>query len=233
LFEREHHLRVATILQALNSRVLKAHGCLFGGGTAIVLSRSEYRESLDIDFLVSDVKGYRELRSRITGKAGLDAITRAGSTLTPAREIRADQHGIRTMLIVAGIEIKFEIVFEARISLESPGPRNQICGVASLTLLDMGASKLLANSDRWADDSTFSRDLIDLAMLELPRPKLMAAIGKASIAYGDAIARDLEKAIRGLKKRPDRLDECMIALKMDSVPRALLWKRIRALGLKT
>ena len=43
-----------------------------------------------------------------------------------------------------------------RISLDPPGPADSICGVATLTPLDMAASKLLANSDRWADDGTFS-----------------------------------------------------------------------------
>ena len=37
----------------------------------------------------------------------------------------------------------------------------------------MTASKLLANSDRWADDGVFSRDLIDLAMLQ-PEVALVA-----------------------------------------------------------
>jgi len=46
----------------------------------------------------------------------------------------------------------------------------------------LAAPKLLANSDRWADDATFSRDLIDLAMLVLPRPVLSRALLKASSA---------------------------------------------------
>ncbi|MBM3349738.1 MAG: nucleotidyl transferase AbiEii/AbiGii toxin family protein, partial [Betaproteobacteria bacterium] len=32
-----------------------AHQCFFGGGTAITLRHGEYRESVDIDFLISDV----------------------------------------------------------------------------------------------------------------------------------------------------------------------------------
>jgi hypothetical protein len=233
LFEKEHHLRIATVLQALDAENLAAHGCLFGGGTAIVLSHAEYRESVDIDFLVSDPRGYRELRHALTGERGLSAIARVGSELTAAREIRADQYGIRTMLVVGGTEIKLEIVFESRITLESlhSGDPNspRICGVATLTDLDMATTKLLANSDRWSDDSVFSRDLIDLAMLEPTRPLLKRAIEKASSAYGKSIERDLEKAIETLKKRPGRLDECMVSLKIESVPKALLWKRIRDL----
>ena len=42
-------------------------------------------------------------------------------------------------------------------------------GFSALTILDMAACKLLANSDRWADDGVFSRVLTDLAMIQ---PKL-------------------------------------------------------------
>lgn len=229
MFKREHHLRIASVLQALDAEALVAHGCLFGGGTAIVLSHGEYRESRDIDFLISDAAGYRELRHAITGERGLRAITLAGSEMKTAREIRADQYGIRTMLDIGGAEIKFEIVFEGRIALARPGQKDRVCGVRTLTPTDMGATKLLANSDRWSDDSVFSRDLIDLAMLELPRPKLAQALEKASAAYGESILRDLRKAIERLKGRAGRLDQCMEALGMDTVPKALLWNRIRRL----
>jgi hypothetical protein len=229
LFEREHHVRIAAILQALNAELLAEHACLFGGGTAIVLIRGEFRESLDVDFLVSDPDGYRALRQLLAGPKGIQAITRPGMDLQAAREIRADRYGIRTMLRVAEVEIKLEIVLEGRISLEKPGPRDQVCGVSTLTLLDMATSKLLANCDRCADDAVFSRDLIDLAMLAPSRPILKRAIEKAQGAYGESVEQDLAKAIRSLKERRGRLEECMDALQIDRVPKALLWKRIRSL----
>jgi hypothetical protein len=228
LFEREHNIRIAAVLQALDAKSLAEQQCFFGGGTAIVLSHSEYRESLDLDFLVSDMAGYRRLRQGIT-EQGLRAITRADAKLNQVREIRADQYGIRTMLKVAAAEIKFEIVFEGRITLELPRSRDRICGVGCLTELDMATTKLLANSDRWMDDSTFSRDLIDLAMLNPSRRQLTKAIEKASAPYGETIERDLGRAIERLKNRPGRLDECMESLKMKSVPKAVLWKQIRKL----
>lgn len=228
MFKREHHIQIATILQALNAELLLQNGCLFGGGTAIVLAHDEYRESIDIDFLVSDRSGYQTLRHLLTG-SGVQSIVRAGMELTQVREIRADQYGIRTMLKVAESEIKFEIVLEGRIQLESPILKDRICGVAVLTTVDMATSKLLANSDRWSDDSVFSRDLIDLAMLPLPRKSLALAIKKASEIYGESIERDLTRAIDVLHHRQGRLDECMLALKIDETPKALLWKRIRAL----
>jgi len=41
------------VLQALDADALASHACLFGGGTAMALRYGEYRESFDIDFLVS------------------------------------------------------------------------------------------------------------------------------------------------------------------------------------
>jgi hypothetical protein len=228
LFEREHHVRIASILQALDADLLSQNACLFGGGTAIVLSHGEYRESIDIDFLVSDRSGYQTLRQLLTGH-GIKAITRTGMELTSTREIRTDQYGIRTMLRVSEVEIKFEIVLEGRIQFEKPLSNDRICGVALLTPLDMAASKLLANSDRWSDDSVFSRDLIDLAMLCMTRPSLSLAIEKAAGAYGESIERDLTKAVQSLGERKGRLEECMTALKLNRIPKALLWKRIRDL----
>jgi len=230
LFDREHHRRVAHVLEALDADLLKANACLFGGGTAIALRYGEYRESVDIDFLVSERDGYRALRQRLGGTDGLRAIQRAGRALDQVRDVRADQYGLRTVVRVDGIEIKFEIVLEGRITLDPPGAGDEICGVATLTPLDLAASKLLANSDRWADDAVFSRDLIDLAMMAPPKKLLKAAIEKARGAYGDSIENDLGKAIDALRARPHRLDRCMEAMQMRSVPKALLWKRIKALA---
>src|SRR5215203_4533432 len=81
LFERPHHRRIAAILRALDADLLAAHACWFGGGTAMALRYGEYRESVDIDFLVSDAKGYRALREGLTGAAGVQSIARPGALL--------------------------------------------------------------------------------------------------------------------------------------------------------
>lgn len=230
MFRRDHHRRIAKLLESLDADRLVAHGCWFGGGTAIALRFGEYRESVDVDFLVSSRDGYRDLRLAVTGSAGLGALCRSGCRLEQTREIRADQYGVRTMVHVDGVDIKLEIVAEARIELERPRAEDSICGIATLTPLDLAASKLLANSDRWADDAVTSRDLIDLAMMRPSRALLRAAIAKASGAYGGAIERDLSKAINALRERPNRLATCMRALQIDAVPPALLWQYVRALS---
>lgn len=228
-FERPHHQRIAHVLAALNGETLRQHGCLFGGGTCIALRYGEYRESVDIDFLVSDAVGYRELRQLLTGPDRLAPITHTHSPpLVVLREIRADQYGIRTQVQMDGQAIKLEIVREARIALEPPVANDTVCGVSTLTRLDLATSKLLANSDRQADDGVFSRDVIDLAMIGMPLPQLRAALAKAAEAYGPSVARDLGKAIDRLQTRTGWLERCMQAMAMQ-MPKAVLWQKVRAL----
>jgi len=229
MFERPHHQRIAHVLAALEGERLRQHGCSFGGGTCIALRFGEYRESVDMDFLVSDVAGYRELRHMLTGPEGLAPLVRAGTEgLGLAKDVRADQYGIRTAVIMDGEVIKFEIVREARIELQPPGSLDVIAGVPTLTVMDLATSKLLANSDRQADDGVFGRDLIDLAMMNLPLTVLRSAMDKASQPYGASVARDLAKAIERMQDRHGWLERCMQAMAM-TIPKALLWQRIHRL----
>ena len=229
MFERPLHQRIAQVLGALNGTLLKEHSCLFGGGTVIALRFGEYRESVDIDFLLSDLTHYRSLRQLLTGADGINAILLPGQPpFVQLRDIRADQYGIRTMLSVAQQPIKFEIVLEGRIKLAAPAAKDVVCGVPTLTVLDMAVSKLLANSDHWADDGVFNRDVIDLAMMQPRLPLLRQAIAKAEAAYGQAVRVDLEKAIQRLQQRQGWLDRCMHAMAM-TLPKALVWQRVRNL----
>ena len=145
-----------------------------------------------------------------------------------AQPVRADQYGIRGHVVVVGQPIKLEIVLEARIALQPARMADDVCGVPSLTALDLAASKLLANADRWLDDVVFSRDVIDLAMMRPRLPLLRKALSKAEQAYGPAVRRDLGRAIDRLAERTGWLERCMQAMAI-RVPKALLWQRIRAL----
>lgn len=228
-FERLHHQFIAQILYALDGSMLRKANCYFGGGTVISLRYGEYRESVDIDFLVSDVHSYRGLRQTLTSPVGIRAIMRdTAAPLNQIREIRADQYGIRTMLMIAEQPIKFEIVLEGRFELEKPCADDEVCGVATLTPLDMLTSKLLANSDRWNDDGVFNRDIIDLAMMTPSLSMLRKALVQAEQAYGKSICQDLDKAISRLQMHKDWMDRCMTAMSMN-IPKAVLWKRVRAL----
>lgn len=229
MFEREHHRRIEQLLRSLNAPLLHDKGCYFGGGTAMALRYGEYRESIDVDFLVSGIDGYRALRQLTGGAEGIGALAAPGHLLDPVRPLRADQYGLRTQLRVDGVAIKFEIVLEGRIAFESPGPSDRIAGIATLTPLDMAAGKLLANTDRWADTNTHSRDLIDLAMMVAPRALLSRALAKAATAYGDSVQEALAKSLTAALTRDRWLERCMSALGMQRIPEALLRKRLKAL----
>ena len=229
-FKRLHHQRIAQVLAALDGQMLRELQCLFAGGTAIALKYGEYRESVDLDFLVSDLPSYRSLRNLVRGEDGIFSIMTcaASSIVTQLTEVRADQYGIRTKLEVSGQPIKFEIVLEGRIELSAAGTTDEVMGIATLTKIDMAASKLLALSDHWADASVYSRDVLDLAILNLSKPELETAIEKAQTAYGKAITIDLNKAISQLKDQDGLLDRCMKAMEI-TMPKALLWQSIRKL----
>ena len=229
MFRRLHHRQVADVLSILDAPLLAEHNCWFGGGTAIVLANGEFRESVDIDFLVSDPKSYRELRQMVR-EHGLDAL--ATRELDLGRTPCVDGYGIRTSLLVAGIAIKFQIIHEGRIDLDTPTSGEEICGLQILTRTDQVATKLLANDDRWADTSTFSRDLIDLAMMKPDTVALKAGARKAVDAYGKTVGESLNKAVTYLQDRPQRLDEYIRALNIDA-PRAAVWQSIRDLSARS
>lgn len=129
---------------------------------------------------------------------------------------------------MGGVRIKFEIIREARIALASPARNELVCGVATLAATDLAASKLLANADRWRDDSAFSRDAIDLAMMDLPPRLLRPAMDKARRAYGDAVVEDMRRALDALRKRSMHLERCMRMMAM-AMPPAALQQRLRTL----
>ena len=77
------------------------------------------------------------------------------------------------------------------------------------------------------DDAVYSRDLIDLAMMQADRPLLEAACVKAEAAYGGSIRRSLAQAVDTLQSRRGRLEERMSALNIGTVTKAQLWQAIR------
>ena len=59
VYRRAHHQGIAHVLHALDADVLRANGCWLGGSTCMALRFGEYRESVDIDFMVADAQGWR------------------------------------------------------------------------------------------------------------------------------------------------------------------------------
>ena len=165
--------------------LLRRCRCWFGGGTAIVLDVGEYRLSKDIDFLCADVDGYRELRSAVAAQ-GIAALF--GRDVRQERDVRTDQYGIRTVVSVAGIPLRFEIIREARIALA--GGTHPVVPVPCLGPSERAAEKLLANADRGLDPATGCRDALDLGMLiRRDGPLPAGAVVMAEHAYGDDVGR--------------------------------------------
>lgn len=190
----------------------------------------EFRESIDIDFLVSDAGRYRELRQSLRGAVNLASLTRSGVASLPlVRELRMDQYGLRGFVDIGSVPIKLEIVSEGRVMFAPPGTADEVCGVATLLWGDLATSKLLTNADRWHDASVFSRDVIDLAFMELPPRHLAPALRKATDAYGRTVAMDLQRALEILRERDGRLTPCISVLSIRQPPASVLQK-LRLLG---
>lgn len=213
-FKRPHHNAILKALRSLDGKFLGDCDCYFAGGTAISLALDEYRESVDIDFLCGAKAGYRELRSLIWGGKIEKLLPSDNSgNVRQARDITSDMYGVRTILDVDGVKIKFEIVSDDRITLS--GRMSDLYGVPVLCQDDLFAEKLLANADRYNDTSTMSRDIIDLTMMihswgQIPQ----VAWDKASSAYGDAISKSYDAAIDKIENR-EWLRKCFSSMKMD------------------
>ena len=216
-FTRPRHQIVMRILSMLNSAFLADAQCYFGGGTRIVMSLGEYRESADIDLLCADRAGYRALRSAVTQNS-LGRIAQVKIAL--AREVVSDRYGIRTFIEIAEQKIKFEVIHEGRIDIswtaggEFPVP--------ALDPVSCFAEKFLANADRWSDESTLNRDIVDLAFMITGWSSADADRGRktAAQAYGNAVNESVRKAVKKLRDHKQYLKRCVAGLGV-SDPRTL------------
>ncbi|BAY17115.1 hypothetical protein NIES21_29490 [Anabaenopsis circularis NIES-21] len=210
-FRLDHHNKILMILESLNPDVLKKGSAYFGGGTLFALDFEEYRWSKDIDFISPmGTSGYKYLRT-VVFDGGYEALFSDLSSIQIGRGT-TDQYGIRMMVIVDNLPIKTEIIAESRFQPDQPR-YTEWSPVPCLSLIDCFTSKLLANSDRYMDDSVESRDLIDLAILRLQSPIPQAAINKAENAY--EVIRPLKTAVKRFQERPDYREKCFLSLQID------------------
>ncbi|HRI62691.1 MAG TPA: nucleotidyl transferase AbiEii/AbiGii toxin family protein [Polyangium sp.] len=220
--ERPEHKQVLEVLAVLDADFLKDASCWFAGGTAISLRCGEFRISRDIDFLCSSRSGYRLLRERIHD-CGVRGLFRHDITLK--REVRTDRYGIRFILDVNNAPVKFEIVNESRIDLE--GVDDQSLPVARLSDHDLVATKLIANDDRFREESALARDVIDLIMLEHELGELPAAgWAKARQAYGESIDRIYYRALQRLRDDSALLQKIFDALSISERARVVIRERL-------
>jgi hypothetical protein len=208
---RPRHRPVMSVLRSLDAAYLATAQCFFAGGTRIVLSLGEYRESADLDFLCASREGYRALRGTVTNRS-LGKI--ANEKVKYAREVIADRYGIRTVIDVAGDRIKLEIILEARIALS--GSTTQELRVPALDAQSCCAEKFLANADRWGDESVMGRDVIDLGFMAVKwgRGPLRAGLAIATEAYGKVVAADAKRAATKMLERAEWRRRCVAALSL-------------------
>jgi Nucleotidyl transferase AbiEii toxin, Type IV TA system len=214
MFNQPIHNQILQILQALNSDLLTTCKTYFGGGTLLALSYNEYRLSRDIDFMCPYGTAFSQLRNALYDR-GYDALFDRPQhpTIQLPGELRTDRYGIRFPVQIDQTIIKFEIVAEGRINLDTPHFPAWTT-IPCLNIIDQIAEKLLANSDRWADTSTDSRDLIDLTILRLKTTFPPAAIKKAEAAY--RCIDPLKRSILNFQSKPDYRLRCYQRLNIQS-----------------
>jgi Nucleotidyl transferase AbiEii toxin, Type IV TA system len=227
-YQRPRHRAVACILNQLDAQVLSEAKCYFGGGTRIALELNEYRESEDIDFICSDLAGYRTLRAAIDNRALGGLLPELHPPLSLLRDVRADQYGIRTIIGVQGEPVKFEIILEARIQVAAMKVKG--IPVAVLDRPSCFAEKWLANADRWNDKAILSRDAIDLAFMlsAWGINEALAGARLAIAAYGDAIGRAALGASTKLLKDAAYRRQCAKDLNIAEATRLLSGLRVLA-----
>ncbi len=211
IFRSAHHNKILTILNSLDAEILKKGSASKVGRTLLALDFEEYRWSRDVDFICSvSSSGYKYLRN-VVFDSGYQGLFRDLSKINIGRGT-TDQYGIRMVVLVDDEPIKTEIIAEVRFELDLPR-YPKWSPVACLSLSDCFTSKLLANSDRFADESVESRDLIDLAVLRLQSIIPPEAVKKAEKAY--EVMRPLKRAIQSFQERPEYRRQCFASLQIE------------------
>lgn len=213
MFDNEHHQKIIKALSCLSTDIFNECNAYFGGGTLITLLHNEYRWSKDIDFICPVGSGYRRLREIIfDANFNAEVLFKDTESITLPRGMTADQYGVRFALRVDGTLIKFEIIAEGRIELEKPEFHSFSPSLPTLSAVDRFAEKLLANTDRWADRSVESRDLIDLGVLCATEGINYDAFTKAEAAY--PVREPLLKSIDYFLTNREYQQKCLNTLQM-------------------
>ena len=217
---------INTVIEQLDKNLFVERQIVLGGGALIGLKYQQLRTLLrsrvcfanldavrpcsDLDFLVSP-KNFQQLRAGISGG---QSIFRRQEGFR-ASEPRIDRYGIRYPLFIERGDretaLKLEIIADYNLEIDKPETYNDL---PCLNLVDRLAAKLMANADRWGDDSTFSRDLIDLAIIANARNSLpKKAYLKSELVYPDAITA-LKEALIKFQSFPERREKCYEALQI-------------------
>ncbi|WP_395339529.1 nucleotidyl transferase AbiEii/AbiGii toxin family protein [Ningiella sp. W23] len=229
-YKRQHHNKIDYVLRSLNADLLSEHECYFAGGTAIALKYNEFRESVDIDFLVSNIAYFNKLRRLLSGR-GLAPLLRNNRTIQHT-EVKSDRYGIRTSVLVENSQIKFEIVSIDLLMLDTPDPDDTISSVKKITNTDMIATKLIANTFRGQDSAYFNRDILDIVFMDPEKGLLQRGSKKAVDAQGDKVLTSFINSANKLLTDKAWLATCLQKLDIqiiDSLCQAKIKQTLRKL----
>lgn len=211
-YQRKRHQLIAKCLENFNSKFLAEHNILFGGGTRIALEFGEYRESVDIDFLCNDKNAYRAVRQQVTNQSLGDLVRQ---DFNYGRDIIFDRYGVRTFIVVAGVNIKLEFVafdnYQLKPDLEAP-----LFPVPYINHESCFVTKLLANADRLGVKPY--KDIFDIVVMcsylgEIPQASMLEAYSH----YGKkVIDQSLKSGLLQLTKDPIVYAEAATGMGIDA-----------------
>lgn len=153
----QRHLSHQLILKTLdhfNTKYLKQHNILFGGGTRIALELNEFRESIDIDFLCPDKESFRAVRQQVEENSLGKLLDNDFSFI----KLRTDRDAVRSLIRVDGIVIKLEFVLFSDYQLQVD--QNFPFVVPAIDHSSCFLTKLLANADRY--NNAPYKDIFDI-----------------------------------------------------------------------
>jgi hypothetical protein len=187
-----HHQLIRSVLENFNADFFYKNTILFGGGTRIALEISEYRESIDVDFLCPDQASYRSVREQVTSHSLGELVK---EDFNYVRDIAFDRYGTRTFIDINDTKIKIEFVsFENYQLVKDEG---KLFPLPYIDRTSCFYTKLLANADRCL--SPPFKDIYDLlAMSDAWGGIPQEAFAKAEMHYGSSIRKQLRRSLEDI-----------------------------------
>lgn len=165
----------------LDHDLLKETDARFGGGTLVSMRHGEYRESVDVDFLLCKSRPFSAVKGQV----------RSITDLKLAREPVVEKDAVRLWVEYEGRTVKIEFIHEQRFAFGSP---DNFCGINALNDMDLMACKLFAYSDRSIYAARPGKDISDILAVFRKYPEVMfPACMTVYAAYGSWFAEALKR----------------------------------------
>lgn len=200
--------RIDKILAEFDLTPIPDFPAQLAGGTLLSMEQGRYRLSQDLDFISNEDSYYRLYNWFID----FDPQVLFPSDDIKVTNIRKDRISIRMQVQIEDTPLKVEFIAEERFELEPADFSNS--KIAKLSFNDRVTTKLLANRDRYLDDSCFSRDLIDLAMLR--RLDRFDEYLFNRCKYNYKIKESLIEAVTRFQEKAERRQRCYSMLQIDN-----------------